>query len=91
MVCNRLTNLLCFVLDRYLLSTFVPWDLDSNKPRFELNANGLRELCKQWDHSNASLISRQRYRLISNIFRRGNQNSAAGDTYMHWRARNVDW
>lgn len=69
----------------------MPWDIDSGKPPFDFNFNGLQALCKQWDHSHASLVERQRYRLISNILRRGNQNNAAGDTYTHWRARNADW
>ena len=63
------------LLARYLLCLFVPWTRKDFGPDFQLDSNGLAEVCRQWDRHDAPLIERQRYRYIHNVMKKGHRHS----------------
>jgi hypothetical protein len=78
----------CFA--KYVMGFMVPWDKD-HEPEFTFDSSGLCNMIDQWDRRSASLVKRQRFRMIDNFISKENRNSQNKVFSGQWRERCAEY
>ena len=71
---------------KYLMGFIVPWQ-HGQEPMFSFDTDGLAKLIDAWDRRSASLVNRQRFRMIDNFIGKGNRNNHNEKIATFWRGR----
>jgi energy-coupling factor transporter ATP-binding protein EcfA2 len=75
---------------KYLMSFMVPWN-KGGKSQFSFDFEGLCNAIHEWDRRKASVVNRQRFRMMDNFISKGNRNSKNEILAGQWRERCADF